>query len=278
MIYILTAILSITLLSLTMRKATLNTDTLWGVIQANYITAATVMTFLTLKTPKTNIAPFTIILGAITGLSYTAGMYLNLTLMGKKGAAITSSMIQLAVIISITVSIFIYNETITRNQFLGITLAVISLPLLAAKPMKKLEVDKKLLPKIITTILVVGFSQLSSKILIQTGYGDQSNYFFQAIFTSAALLVTPLTWKNRAKIRKKDTVFGIGIGIFNILSNMSLLLALTTLPGAIVFTVSSAGSLFLVTISALIIFKEKTSKSNLIGIILTLIAVTLVNV
>ena len=276
MIYILTAILSITLLSLTMRKATLNTDTLWGVIQANYITAATVMTILTLKTPNTNIAPFTIILGAITGLSYTVGMYLNLTLMGKKGAAITSSMIQLAVIIPITVSIFIYNETITRNQFLGITLAVISLPLLAAKPMKKLEVDKKLLPKIITTILVVGFSQLSSKILIQTGYGNQSNYFFQAIFTSAALLVTPLTWKNRAKIKKKDTVFGIGI--FNILSNMSLLLALTTLPGAIVFTVSSAGSLFLVTISALIIFKEMTSKSNLIGIILTLIAVILVNV
>ncbi|MBD3170839.1 hypothetical protein GF326_00045 [Candidatus Bathyarchaeota archaeon] len=278
MIYILTSILSITLLSLTMRKATLNTDSLWGVIQANYITAATIMTIFTLKTPNANIAPFTIILGAITGLSYTAGMYLNLTLMGKKGAAITSSMIQLAVIIPITASIFIYNETITRNQFLGITLAVISLPLLAAKPMKKLEVDKKLLPKIITTILVVGFSQLSSKILIQTGYGNQSNYFFQAIFTSAALLVTPLTWKNRAKIKKKDTVFGIGIGIFNILSNMSLLLALTTLPGAIVFTVSSAGSLFLVTISALILFNEKTSKTNLIGIILTLIAVILVNV
>ena len=62
------------------------------------------------------------------------------------------------------------------------------------------------------------------------------------------------------------------------LSNMSLLLALTTLPGAIVFPVSSAGSLLMVTISAIILFKEKVSKLNVTGILLTLIAVILINI
>ena len=278
MIYLITATLSITCLSLIMRKATLETNTLWGVIQTNYLTAATLMAILTIREGSTQISLFTVALGMVTGLTYAMGMFLNLTLMGKRGAAITASMIQLAVLIPITVGVLVFNEPITSTQLIGILIAVISLPLLAAKPMQKLEIDREILPKILLTILVVGFSQLSSKILIQSGYEAQNNYFFLTIFASAAILVTPLTWRNRAKIQRNDTGYGIGVGTFNLLANRSILLALTTIPGAIVFPVSSAGSLLLVTIAALVLFKEKVSKLNLVGIFLTLVAVVLINI
>ena len=278
MIYLLTAALSITVLSLLMRYSTLKTRTPWGVIQANYITAAAITAAIILTTSAQTPSTFTLTLGAITGLTYTAGMYLNLTLMSKRGAAITSSMIQLAVLIPITASIILYKETITPTQLAGILLAVTSLPLLASKPMQRIELDKQLLPMIITTIIVVGFSQLSSKILIQTGYGAENYYFFLAIFTSASIFVTPFTLKNKTNIQPRDAAYGIGVGTFNMLSNMSLLLALTTLPGAIVFPVSSAGSLLMVTISAIILFKEKVSRLNTMGILLTLIAVILINI
>ena len=120
-------------------------------------------------------------------------------------------------------------------------------------------------------------SQLSSKILVQSGLEAQNNYFFLAIFSSAALLVSPLAWKNRAEINNRDGLFGMGVGIFNVAANRFLLIALTTLPGAIVFPVSSAGSLLMVTISAIILFKEKVSRVNLAGILLTLVAVVLIN-
>ena len=278
MIYLITAALSVTILSLTMRKATLNTENLWGVILGNYLTATVLTTVLTLNSPLTPPSPFTIALGAITGVTYTTGMYLNLTLMGKRGAAITSSMIQLAVIIPITTSVVLYGETITLTQLTGITIAVTSLPLLASKPNQKLEIDKTLLPMILITILVVGFSQTSSKILIQSGLGAQNNYFFLAIFTSAALLVAPIAYRNRKQIKPTDTIYGIGVGIFNLISNRALLLALTTLPGAIVFPVNSAGSLLMVTIAAIILFKEKISRANITGIAMTLIAVVLINI
>jgi len=278
MIFVAIAALSITCLSLIMRYSTLKTETLWGVIQGNYLTAAVLMGVVVLRNGSTEVSWFTLGLGALTGLTYSIGMYMNLTLMGKRGAAITASMIQLAVLIPITVSVFIYGETITTQQIIGILLAVTSLPLLAAKPMQRLEIDKEILPKIILTIIVVGFSQLSSKILVQSGYQAQNNYFFLAVFTSAAILVTPLTWKNREKIQRNDPVYGIGVGMFNVLSNRSLLLALTTIPGAIVFPVSSASSLLLVTISAIFLFKEKVSKLNLVGIFLTLVAVVLINI
>jgi len=163
MIYLLTAAFSITTLSLIMRYSTLKTKTPWGVIQANYITAAAIMAAIIVATRALAPSTFTLTLGAITGLTYTAGMYLNLNLMSKRGAAITSSMIQLAVLIPITASIILYKETITLTQLAGILLAVTSLPLLASKPMQKIELDKQLLPMIITTIIVVGFSQLSTR-------------------------------------------------------------------------------------------------------------------
>lgn len=277
MIFVIAAALSITCLSLIMRYSTTKTETLWGVILGNYLTAAGIMAFLVISGGKMEVSAFTLGLGAVTGLTYSAGMYLNLTLMGKRGAAITSSMIQLAVLIPIGVSVFLFGETIAPTQLLGIILAVASLPLLAAKPLENLKLDREIIPMIIVTIIVVGFSQLSSKILVQSGLGDQNNYFFLAIFSSAALLVSPLAWKNRTEINRRDGLFGMGVGVFNVAANRFLLMALTTLPGAIVFPVSSAGSLLMVTISAIILFKERVSRVNLAGILLTLVAVVLIN-
>jgi drug/metabolite transporter (DMT)-like permease len=278
MIYLIIASLSITVLSLTMRKATLSTDTLWGMILGNYMTATILTGIITITSPIFTPSLFTIGLGAVTGITYTAGMYLNLVLMGKRGAAITASMIQLAVLIPITVSVLFYNETMSTNQLLGITLAVTSLPLLASKASQKLEIDKTILPMILLTILVVGFSQTSTKILIQSGLQAENNFFFLAIFASASLLVMPLAYRNREQVRKTDAAYGFGVGVFNLLSNRSLLIALTTLPGAIVFPVSSAGSLLMVTIAAIILFKEKVSRANIVGIILTILAVVLINI
>jgi drug/metabolite transporter (DMT)-like permease len=277
MIYVIAAALSITCLSLIMRYATLHTKTLWGVILGNYLTAASIMLGMVVGDGSWVISPFTLGLGAVTGLTYAAGMYLNLTLMRKRGAAIASSMIQLSVLIPISVSVFFYGETLGSLQLLGIALAVASLPLLASKPMQKLELDREVIPMIILTIIVVGFSQLSSKILVQAGLESQNAFFLLTIFTSAALLVSPLALRNRESIVGRDGLFGLGVGIFNVASNRFLLLALTTLPGAIVFPVSSAGSLLLVTISAIVLFKEKVSRVNLVGILLTLAAVVLIN-
>ena len=150
--------------------------------------------------------------------------------------------------------------------------------MLASKVSQRLEIDKTILPMILLTILVVGFSQTSSKILIQSGLQAENNFFFLAIFASASLLVMPLAYRNRKQVRKTDAAYGFGAGVFNLPSNRSLLIALTTLPGAIVFPVSSAGSLLMVTIAAIILFKENMSRANIAGIILTVLAVVLINI
>ncbi len=278
MLFVVAAALSITFMSLAMRYATLKTKSLWGVILGNYLTAATIMAALVFSNGSWIVSPFTIRLGILTGFTYVAGMYMNLTLMDKRGAAITSTVIQLGVLIPVAVSIFIYGETTTSIQLVGIVLAITSLPLIAAKPMEKLEIDKEIIPMILVTILIVGFSQLASKILVQSGLESQNNFFFLAVFTSAAIIVTPLAYRNRLDIERNDFLYGLGVGVFNLSSNRFTLLALTVLPGAIVFPVSSAGSLLMVTVAALILFKEKVSRINLVGILLTLVAVVMINI
>jgi multidrug transporter EmrE-like cation transporter len=80
-----------------------------------------------------------------------------------------------------------------------------------------------------------------------------------------------------ACVSVRDCLFGLGVVLFNVAANRFFLLELTTLPGAIVFPVSSAGSLLLLSISAILLFKEKVSRGNLVGILLTLSAVVLIN-
>jgi len=67
------------------------------------------------------------------------------------------------------------------------------------------------------------------------------------------------------------------VGVCNIGANLSTLLALTLLPGAVVFPLVNSGGLLLVTLLAWLIFKEKINRVNALGIALTLTAVLLIN-
>jgi len=75
-----------------------------------------------------------------------------------------------------------------------------------------------------------------------------------------------------------DFFYGAVVGVSNIGGNLSILLALVALPGAIVFPLVSSGGLLLTTILAWFIFKERVGRLNAIGIMLTLSAVLLINV
>jgi multidrug transporter EmrE-like cation transporter len=125
--------------------------------------------------------------------------------------------------------------------------------------------------------MVQGFAQLSSKILVAWGLGVERYAFLLAVFLSAALTTIPIAFKHKSEIMKTDYVYGGVVGFCNITGNLSILLALTMLPGAIVFPLISSGGLLLVTLLAWLFFKEQISRVNTIGIALTLAAVLLVN-
>ena len=278
-IFVVSGIVTITGINIANRLAVNSIKTRWGVIAANYCMALVLSTAMFAFSSQGTISPFTIVLGLITGFLYIGGMYIGMTTIGRRGASIAVSVSQLSVLIPVSLSVAVFGEHLSTMQLIGVAVALISLPLLAAKVGGGLSggFDRETLLLIVAQIFVQGFAQFSSKVLVATGLGAERSAFFLAVFISATIVTIPIALRHRVEIRRKDLGFGSVVGVFNIGGNLSILLALAALPGAIVFPLVNSGGLLLVTVLSWLIFKERISRVNAIGIALTLAAVLLIN-
>lgn len=278
-IFVVSGIVTITGINIANRLAVNSIKTRWGVIAANYCMALVLSTAMFAFSSQGTISPFTIVLGLITGFLYIGGMYIGMTTIGRRGASIAISVSQLSVLIPVSLSVAVFGEHLSTMQLIGVAVALISLPLLAAKVGGGLSggFDRETLLLIVAQIFVQGFAQFSSKVLVATGLGAERSAFFLAVFISATIVTIPIALRHRVEIRRKDLGFGSVVGVFNIGGNLSILLALAALPGAIVFPLVNSGGLLLVTVLSWLIFKERISRVNAIGIALTLAAVLLIN-
>jgi len=279
MAFIVSGIVTITGINITNRLAINSIKTRWGLIAVNYCTALALSAVMAVANGLRPVSLFTLALGFVTGFLYIGGMYLGMATIGRRGASIAVSASQLSVLIPVGLSVAIFGESLRTNQIIGVMITLVSLPLLAAKigGGPKGSMDRETLLLLIAQILVQGFAQFSSKVLIATGLGAERDIFFLTVFVSATLATIPIALRHRAEIARKDFAYGGIVGVCNIGGNLSMLLALAALPGAIVFPLVNSGGLLLVTLLAWIIFKERISRVNALGIVMTLAAVLLIN-
>lgn len=203
-----------------------------------------------------------------------------MTIIGRRGASIAISVSQLSVLVPVVFSVALFGESLRANQLVGVVLALVSLPLLATKAdaNESGSMDRGTMMLLVGTLLVQGFGQFSSKVLVASGLGSETGAFFIAVFSSATLFTVPVALSHWKNVKMTDLFYGAVVGVSNIGGNLSILLALVALPGAIVFPLVSSGGLLLTTILAWFIFKERVGRLNAIGIMLTLSAVLLINV
>ncbi len=270
----------LTCLNMVIRLSVGISKTRWGVIAFNYLTAAAISLALVLGGGSLGASPFTLALGAVTGALYTGGMFLSMTTMGRSGASIAASVSQLSVVVPVAVSVIAYGESLGGLQLLGVAVAVAALPFLAHK--KRLDgngpVDRSLLPLMATMLVVQGLAQLSSKVLVSSGLEAERNVFFLTVFTSAALLTTPQAFRARSLVvLPRDAGLGLGVGALNMFTNMSILLALRGVPASLFFPLNGSAGLMLTSLAAALLFRERISGANALGVGLTLAAVAFIN-
>jgi drug/metabolite transporter (DMT)-like permease len=276
--FVATGIIALTSINIVNRLAVNSIKTRWGLIAANYVTALTLSFVMYALNGFHSASSFTIGLAVVSGLLYIGGMFLGITTIGRRGASIAVSASQLSVLIPVSLSVLVFGDSLSLTQLVGVGVALVSLPLLAAKATGlNGTLDRDTLALIVVQLVVQGFAQFTSKVLVATGFGGERDAFFVVVFTAATLVTIPIALRNRAEIRRNDFAYGGAVGVCNISVNLSTLLALTLLPGAVVYPLINSGGLLLVTVLAWIIFKEKISRVNALGIALTLAAVLLIN-
>jgi drug/metabolite transporter (DMT)-like permease len=274
--FLLVGAVSFSLLQITIRLSQRRGRNLLAVIAINYLVASLACSIIALLSGTMVVSPFTLGFGILIGILYFAGLILMTISFGHKGVALTSSIIQLAILIPTIMSILIWSENTSVEQTMGIILALLSLPLLSIKESEFNEIRRDMLLTTVALFFINGFAMSSGKILLELGYSDQQIAFYSILFASAFIISALFVLKRRTTPSSADFVYGSIAGACNAMASLGLVTALTTVSGSLVFPLYSSIGLLLTVVLSITVFREKMNKFNVIGIGICLIAVILI--
>ena len=199
----------------------------------------------------------------------------------KYGVSVNAVSAKMSVIIPVLFA-YVYNsERLTIQFVVGILLSLLSIYLITKK--KQIIIPKKYIYLPIIVFLGSGTIDTSLKLLELNYSNDISiNTISYSIFLGAFLVGTTFyTIKNQFNFSNwssRNIISGIILGIPNYFSIYFLLTAIKSfsLKSAFVFGINNIGIVLLSTLLSVIIFKEKLTLINKLGVLISVLSIILI--
>ena len=256
-------------------------------ISANYFTAGILsIIFLpnTFEFDKINYSNTSIffVLAFIVGLLFV--LTFNLYAHGAQKIGVTPSTIanKMSMIIPIIIGIILLNEEVTFNKILGISFAFVAI-FLSSIGDRKYSLNKNHL--IIIVLLFIG-QGLADGILNWAQEfilnGSNMNLFFAVTFLAAGftglLFVFFKLSSQKVKIEPKSIIWGIVLGIPNYLTLLYFVKSLKSelFSSSEIFPIINIGVIIFCTILSIILFRERVSIYNWLGVILGVFSIFII--
>ncbi|NLX37063.1 MAG: DMT family transporter [Chloroflexi bacterium] len=228
--------------------------------------------------PLEQVTPVTVWLGAIVGVIYALNFGIFGPLIAKRGVAITTAIVRLAVIVPIVGAIVLWREAPLAIQYVGIALTLVAMPLITLKPNVPGTIEGSAVPLLVAMFIGNGLSMLLFQAYENLSLPGEDALFLACLF-GAAMVVTAIAWRLRPKGSSRRDLFpGVVLGLTNALANVALLESMHQLPGVIVFPFYSAVGLVIAVVAARLLWGERISRRETLGLGLAIIAVALVNI
>lgn len=243
--------------------------------------------------------------GAGMGASYFVAFFFVNYAIKEVGAAATTVVGNLSLLLPIVIAAFLWEEIPNLAQGWGVALAVAALIMIGTgRRAKKINSNEPasnlpdahqpdahfpaaheesatnpwLIPMVLATFfLLAGSNRLLQRTLDHVSTKDQLPTFLFAAFVTAGIPSMVMLIQRRRRVSMVELGFGTAMGASNILQSHFILKALTAFEGYIVFPVSSSGGLLLTTFLATAIFHEKITRRTWTGIGIAVIALVLLN-
>lgn len=201
----------------------------------------------------------------------------------KGGLSVVSIASKMSLVIPVVFAFIVYGDTITLFKIGGIVLALLAVYLVTKKTVTP-SVEKKYL--YLPVLLFFGSGLLDTVLkFIETRYVslEETTIYSASIFLIAGitgilfLIVQRLI--NGVKFQSKSLIAGIILGVPNFFSIFFLLKALKMngLESSYIFPVNNVGIVLLSTFTGAMLFREKLSTLNKIGIIAAISAILLMS-
>lgn len=200
----------------------------------------------------------------------------------KVGIAVTTVANKMSLVIPVAAALMIYpDQQLSPEKIIGFLLALIGIYLASTKG-GKLAFNIKYLWLIILVFVGQGIADSifeNSKLFLPKG--EDMLYFVVLFFIAAISGLLILLAKSVAsppKFELKNIFWGVVFGIPNFFSLSFMLKALEVKSlggGSVVFPLVSIGIVVLSSITGIVLFKEKLTKGNWIGILFSVLAIAI---
>lgn len=198
------------------------------------------------------------------------------------GVSVASVATKMSLVIPVIFGIWLYNESLSWIQVVGIALALVAVYLASLKE-KHIVINRKdlLLPFLV--FLGSGIIDTSIKYFEELHLTDAEVPIFSSmIFGCAALsgliFIGIRSKKTPVKANFRNVLGGIALGVPNYFSIYFLIIALRSdmLNSAAIFTLNNVAIVMASTLTGILLFKERLTLKNWGGVVLAVLSIVLV--
>lgn len=215
------------------------------------------------------------VMGAVNGVLYLVSFVLFQMNVQRNGVVLSATFMKLGLLVTIVISVFFYGEIPGVLQILGFVLAVAAIVLINYRKETGSAGFKAGLPLL---LLCGGMADAMSKIFEESGAADMGNAFLLVTFAVALVLCVFYMRAKGQRIQKNEILYGLLIGIPNFYSSKFLLWALVDVPAVIAYPVYSVGTILVVTLAGVALFRERLEKRQWLALGMILTALVFLNI
>ncbi len=283
MLYLILNILAAVIDALLFKISEIKNGNKFLVLFVNYVVAFSVSLYLWYIGGGVTPTKITLSFGLINGFLFIITFVIFMNSISFNGVGLSVSIMRLAVVMPIILSIILFAEIPSIKRGSGIVLALIALYFFGMairenEKSKSKERGRNSLKGVLFAVLLflfMGSGEFVLKLFDEFSGGNQKEVFFLIIFGTALLINVFLLGRDK-KREFRDILIGFFIGVFNYMNLYFFVLALSKLPAVVVFAATDVSVVSLTIIAGRLFFKEKISAKGYLGLLFAITSLFLI--
>lgn len=279
MIYLILAIASSVLVSISIRVSENYISNKYGMLMINYILCAIFSVFYMNKglnyLTQTGTG-FMLGLGVVNGLLYLGTLLMMQYSTKYNGVVLSSTFMKLGVLIPTLMAILVFGELPKCTQVIGIVLSVAAILILQFEKEALRQGNKKVW--LLFLLVGGGITDSLANVYEQYGNPDIQDGFLLVTFLIASIFAAILAFTSKHKISKEDILYGLILGVPNYFSARFLLRALGEMNAVIVYPTSNVGTMVIISLIGVLIFRESMNKRKAAALAMIVLALCFLNI
>ncbi len=282
MIFLILSVIVSTLFGISFKVIAVKNINGFQAIIVNYVIAGS----LGFLTTKSNVTPLNVVhesffpIAVFLGIVFISSLFVISETTAKQGISVAQVANRMSVVVPISIAILFYGDGISVSKIIGIVLAIMAVYLVSHKETQGKVADKFwwLFPLIIfvcSGIIDSSINYAQRNLLNDLNFDAFLSTIFATAFIFGFIVLLYQLIIKKEKFQWQAIPAGMILGTINFGTMYFIISALNTnvLEPSVLFPINNLSILTISTVVSVIVFKEKLSSKNWIGIGLSLLAI-----